>query len=142
MKDNERINVRNINSEGIGSNQKLSDPMLSEDLEKERYIWGWNSSFEVANDVWSSIHRSLLEGQLIFAYKSLSSNSELSQIVIVQNQDNTFGVGAMTRGFSYLLPSVPIEYLKTEVFEDLKKYKIDSKILETYKRIIKDKINN
>lgn len=128
------INVNQIN--------EIEENNIPNEIKENKSIWGWENSMQVANDVWSSIHNSLLEGELIFAYKSTTSDSNLSQIVIVKNMNGSFGVGMMTTGFTCLLPSVPIEYLKSEVLDDLKKYKVNNKIIETYKRIIEDiKIN-
>lgn len=112
-------------------------------LERSR-VWGWENAMNVANDLWASIHNTLLQGDLVFAYKETKSNSELSQIVIVQNRNLNpqtggldFGVGMVTTGYTSLLPHVPYAYIEDIILDDLKKYKVDKNILEIYKQIIK-----
>jgi len=102
------------------------------------YIYGWNNIDEVANDVWSGIHRCLLEGDLVFAYKAMEG--ELRQIVVVKNKGTnnevTYGVGYFTTGYSALFPKLPIDYLRTVLLEDLRKFKVNKKIIETYEQIV------
>lgn len=124
---------------------KVEDIKLTEqDIQnrEKQIVWGWDSASDVAEELWGSIHNTLLEGNLMFAYKSVNSNSDLKQIVVVQNNDfkaNDFGVGMFTNGYSALIPHVPIDYLESEVLGDLVKYKVDKKIIETYKCIVEDK---
>lgn len=104
------------------------------------YIFGWNNIDEVAQDVWQGIHRCLLEGDLVFAYRPVESG-DLRQLVVVKNKDledgkPTFGVGYFTSGYSALLPKLPLEYLQTVLLEDLRKFKVDKKIIQTYEQIV------
>lgn len=131
-----RTKISSIREEKIKGTENLTEEIRS--------VWGWNNANEVAESIWNSIHYNLLEGNLIFAYKSTESTSELRQIVIVQNKnadEDSFSVGMFTNGYSSLVPNVPIKYLKTEVIDDLKKYKVDKKIIETFLCILEDKID-
>lgn len=117
------------------TNQVMEDQMLV----------GWGDANEVASSIWSSIHSSLLDGKLVFAYKPYKE-SELTQLVVVRNlKDDVYGrvidkdyaVGMMTSGFSMLLPHVPFEYLDNDLVSDMKKYKVDKETIETFKKFIK-----
>ena len=121
--------------------------------EENRYIWGWNDSMEVASSVWGSIHASLLNGDLVFAYRPLGKDEgKLVQLVIVRNfhfEDtlvvnspkkvyDDFAVGYITSGYTALLPHVPLRYLSQEMAGYLEDWKINKEILNTYKAIIED----
>ena len=131
----------------------MTDMEIGEcECDRTQYIWGWNSDEEVARSVWSSIHESLLSGDLVFAYRPTGKgDSKLKQIVIVRNFHNEylptgayvkvnddFAVGYVTSGYTALLPHVPFRYLRDEIEEYLEDWKIDKKILNTYKAIIED----
>lgn len=121
----------------------------SENLENKQEIktvWGWQSPTDCAESVWCGLHRRLLEGNLVFAYRNTNSHSsDLSQCVVVKNDytglNDDFSVGVITTGYSMLLPHVPITYLEGELLDELKKQKIDKVILGTYEQIIKDLSN-
>lgn len=102
--------------------------------------WGWENASEAACDVFNSLHRSLLEGIFIFGYKNIfgPDKSQLQQCVVVRFDTNVFGVGVVTAGYTMLLPRVPFSYLETELLEDLKKWKIEKEIIETFKAILKN----
>lgn len=113
----------------------------------ENYIFGWESAEKVAADVWGSIHCTLLTGALVFAYRATNSSSELVQVVVTKNipheiapgkwsSGEGYAVGMVTNGFSMLLPKVTIEYLESELLEDLKKYKVGKEIIDTYVSIV------
>ena len=93
-------------------------------------IFGWKDSNEVANDVYDSVHSSLLGGYLLFGYKG---SGELSRVIVVTDIDpitrnvvsNSYSVGTITKGYTALIPHVPIDYLEKEVLLDLKNYKVD-----------------
>ncbi len=117
----------------------------NKNVESRPYIFGWENDMKVAETVWGSIHNDLLNGNLVFAYRSSTQGSKLGQIVIVRNIDfntgkplDTFGVGYITSGYSALLPHVPLEYLKEEIASYLEDWKIDKNILGTYRAIIED----
>lgn len=102
--------------------------------------WGWADVNAAACEIFNSIHHTLLEGQFIFGYKNTfgPEKSQLMQIVVVRFSSDVFGVGVVTSGYTMLLPQVPITYLEVELAEDLKKWKIESYILNTYKSIINE----
>lgn len=122
----------------------------------DQYVFGWESAEKVASDIWASVHNTLLNGILIFAYRPTNNGTDLVQIVVTKNiryevgpgkftDGDGYAVGMITTGFSMLLPKVPIEYLESDLFDDLKKYKVDKNILDTYRQIIincKEKENN
>lgn len=114
-------------------------------VKEDQIVIGWGDANEVASSIWSSIHSSLLDGKLVFAYKPYKE-SELTQLVVVRNlKDDVYGrvidkdyaVGMMTSGFSMLLPHVPFEYLENDLVSDMKKYKVDKETIETFKKFIK-----
>ena len=131
-------------------------------VESNSVIYGWQCIEEVARDVWGSIHSSLLNGDLVFAYKCPSKSSTLKQIVIVRNFElvdsgmlgvpdpikhyTSYGVGYITSGYTALLPNVPYTYIAEEIVEYLKDWKIDKTIINTYEAIVeelgKEELNN
>lgn len=97
---------------------------------------GWKTPEEAAADVWCSIHSSLLKGELLLGYKNLKADSEVQQLILVRNSDNTFGIGLMTNGYTALLPAMSKEYLSDIFLDDVKSQKINKQVLETLKNII------
>lgn len=124
--------------------EKIEEPVMnaSELLNNEvmqiKNCWGWQNTSEAACDVFNSLHRSLLEGIFIFGYKNTfgPDKSQLQQCVVVRFETDIFGVGVVSSSYTMLLPRVPISYLETELLEDLKKWKIEREIIETYKAIL------
>lgn len=112
----------------------------SDEFMNPRNCWGWKNVSDAASDVFNSLHRNLLEGRFVFGYKNIygPDKSPLMQAVVVRFGTNVFGVGVVTSGYTMLLPQVPISYLDTELFDDLKKWKVESEILNTYKSIIEN----
>lgn len=124
----------------------LSENTVVEDLgiTEEMRVYGWESARQAADEVYSSLHKSLIEGKLIFAYKG-ATTANFYQIVITQDIDqftgelkDTFSVGITTHGFSALLPHVPLSYLEEDIPKDLSNYKIDKDIINVYQRIINE----
>lgn len=119
-------------------------------LDQNRMIWGWQSIDECAASVWGSIHSSLLAGDLVFAYRTPNSSEKLKQLVVVRNFDLTptmsgnikhytsYGVGYITSGYTALLPNVPFRYIKNELMDLLKDWKIDKNVLATFTAIIEN----
>ena len=115
-----------------------------------RYCWGWSDTMEAANDIYNSLHSNLLAGEFVFGYKNVTGmkKSDLAQLIVVRFRKgcenlgtigdpvDTFGVGVITTGYSMLLPKVPLEYLETELVSDLEKWKIETNILNTFKRLL------
>lgn len=127
------------------------NPIMNSASSKEEYtdervnqiVWGWESVDKAAADVFASIHRTLLDGVPVFLYKNTTTKSDLCQIVVVRNINEStgelldnYGVGMITAGFSVLYPHLPIEYLESDLLADLEKYKVDKKIINTYVNII------
>lgn len=121
------------------------------DVQYYQTVYGWNNIDECASAVWSSIHSSLLDGELIFAYKSTSGKSELQQFVLVKNllgkssdvYGNTqnykktgYALGMITSGFSVLYPYLPEKYLLETGLDDLKKYKVPADVIRAYINLV------
>jgi hypothetical protein len=112
---------------------------VKEPLDGERYVWGWHSVEEAAADLYSSLHRDLLNGRPLFLYKNTTSGkSDLIQVVVVEStkNPNDYALGVVTTGYSYLYPHVGKDYLISELIVDLTKWKIDKKIIEEYTKIV------
>jgi hypothetical protein len=119
-----------------------SEKMSGKDYEllEKRRVWGWDNAMSVANDLWASIHSSLLAGDLVFAYKDTTGELGLTQIVVVALNQPTehFSVGMVTSGYTALLPHVPFNFLTSTVLGDLKKYKVDKNIIKAYEQILEN----
>ena len=110
----------------------------------EQIVFGWNSVETAASDIFSSIHRTLLEGDPVFLYKNTNSKSDLCQVVVVRNFEYTseakqytdFGVGVITAGYSMLYPHVPSSYIKNDLLVDLEHWKVDKDVVATYRQIV------
>ena len=144
--------------------EDIKEELTKEEIELQEHVktnsvfYGWQSIEDVAKEVWGSIHASLLDGDLVFAYKCPSKNAALKQIVIVRNFDlvnsgvgpikyyKSYGVGYITSGYTALLPNVPYTYIAEEIVEYLKDWKIDKTIINTYEAIVeelgKEELNN
>lgn len=146
-------NLRKVNSISQTLGKSCNDSVdLSPEAMEIRNCWGWKDTMEAATDIFSSIHNSLLEGEFIFGYKNTSGaeKSDLAQIIVVRFRkgipdlgtyecsEDMFGIGVMTTGYTMLLPRVPISYIESVLMEDLTKWKLEKKILNTFKRIIED----
>lgn len=89
---------------------------------------GWNSVDEVAQEIWSSIHSSLLKGNFIFAYKG---KTELNRLVITRRLDNgLYMVGEVFQGYTSLLPKVSKDFILSDIVGDMRKSKLDKHIIE------------
>lgn len=133
----------NINGEAKAGVENKMDMRSYEEIQVQRQemnVIGWKNAMDCANDIWCSIHSSLLSGKLVFAFKETRVNSDFRQVVITQSVSDPldFAIGMITTGYSMLLPHVPFEYLSTIVVDDFKKYKVDSNIQEIYKQVISE----
>lgn len=113
---------------------------MKEDYRAEQIVHGWNSADDAARDIYTGFNSMLLEGSPVFLYKNTGGNkSDLQQVVVVRsvNDPDKFAASILTTGWSVVYPFVlPKTYLEMEIYEDLKKYKLDEKILNTYKQIV------
>ena len=154
MEENNNLE-RKTRNPMMDPNGKKSEIKCSEsdyELEIHRAIIGWENIDEVANSVWSSVHSRLLEGDLVFAYKTGNQGAKLKQVVVVRNFEivevpgfaqagknyTDFGVGYITSGYTALLPHVPYRYIKDELFNLIKDSKVSNEVLGTFKAIIED----
>lgn len=115
------------------------------DIRAEQIVYGdWNNVDEVASEIWSGVHSSLLRGLPVFAYKSTKSGSELVQIVVVRNIEcgnpdkiiNSFGVGLVTTGYTSLYQEVPVTFLEKVVEDELREYKVEKDIQLSFNDIV------
>lgn len=102
--------------------------------------WGWSDCNEAACEIFNSMHSSLLSGNFVFGYKNMGGpdKSQLLQFIVVHFDTNKFGLGVVTSGYTMLLPSIPLTYLQNELVDDLKKWKLEKKILDTFIQILVD----
>jgi hypothetical protein len=120
-------------------------------IDQNRAIVGWDTIDDVARSVWSSVHSKLLEGDLVFAYKTGNRYDKLKQIIVVRNFEwyqagnlqpikvyKDFAVGYITSGYTALLPHVPFRYISGELKDALDEWKLPKSVLGTYKAIIED----
>ena len=128
----------------------ISEPGMPKEERVLQIVNGWKSVDDCACSVWGSIHSSLLQGELVYAYRRTDTKSDLIQLVIVKNLPQYdqitgkeipgsswgYSLGMMTTGFTVLYPRLPIEYLESDVLVDMKKYKVDKELIDTYTQII------
>lgn len=127
---------------------------MTEENKIESIVFGWPSIEKAAEEIYSGIHRQLLEGSPVFLYRSMSDKSDLVQVVVVQNLKkyfregeiersyntlipNDYGVGLIYKGFTTYLPHVPMEYLELDLRGDLVKCKVEKDIVGVYNQILK-----
>lgn len=44
----------------------------------------------------------------------------------------------VTKGFTMLLPNVPLTYVENDVINDMKKYKLEKDLIDLYKQVVKN----
>lgn len=96
--------------------------------ETKELIIGWNNAQEVADSVCSLSHRTLLYGNLLFAYKC----SDI-QVVISRYPDGYFGVSTACPGYTALIPHTTRDYIDVVVIPDLEKCKTNKEFIEYLK---------
>ena len=109
----------------------------AKELRDEQIVFGWKNIDEAAAYVFNTLHRELLNAVPVFLYKSEGRNTDLRSIVVVRNScTNSFGVSIITDGWSVLYHNVPIEYLESDLYRDLTKWKIDKGVINIYELLI------
>ena len=100
---------------------------------KRSNIYGWDSESDVANEIYCSSFRSLLEGNLVFAYKNPKSTGTLKLLVITKTS-NSYMVGLIPQGngWTYYNPSACSGYLKDVILKDLQNNKTETYIIEDF----------
>lgn len=134
------------------SMKKSSETCITEEeLQKikEMRVYGFDDSIQVAKNLMGSIHENLLQGDLVFAYRSTapSNKSPLFQVVVVNDLRRgndcqlyptpKFSVSIITSGYSAYIPHMPVEYLD-EVVAELEDGKAEKKIIENFRIIVED----
>ena len=108
-------------------------------MQSGNLCYGWPSVDKAAEEIYCGLHSSLLSGYPLFLYKELNTTkSTLVQVVVVKNlgEDvSDYGVGIITSGYTMLYPHIGYDYL-VRLTDDLLAWKVDKKIIETYKEII------
>lgn len=113
---------------------------MNNEIREEQIIFGWQSVDDAARDVHNSFHSKLLEGNPLFLYRATNTDSELIQIVVVYMDEGGYSVGIITKSWSSLYPRVSIEYLKDELFKDLKKWKVEESVVKMYENLIVNRL--
>ena len=133
--------MKRLNEEGQVVNPILAE--FEEDSDKERadqIVLGWNNVEEAAKEILSTVLSRLVSPETIpvFLWKNTDSNSDLQQIVVVDNNTGSgdFGLGIIHAGYTMVLPHIPFSYLETDVITDMKKYKIGKDIITAYEKIL------
>lgn len=139
------------NADIIKDNRKMEENNENTVEYCQTVYGGWSNADECALAVWNSIHSSLLEGELVFAYKSTSNKTELQQFVLVKNlfektvdhygelrtrKKAGYALGMITTGFSVLYPYIPEKYLLGTGLDDLKKYKVPTDVIKAYVNLV------
>lgn len=132
--------IEGNNNSGMVENQVgIDDTMYNRSFQ---IIEGWKSVDDCAATVWAGIHSSLLDGELVYAYRNTNGKSDLQQLVIVKNlrsdrnSGEGYALGMMTSGFTVLYPLVNYYYLVNDVVGEMKKYKLDASVIDNYKYLI------
>lgn len=98
-------------------------------------INGWSCVEELADEVYSSIHSGLLQGNLVYALKC----QEIPRLVITQRVDTgEFMVGEFMPGWTAYYPRVPYQFLYSDVLEDMKKLKLPKETIDNYILVLKN----
>ena len=96
-------------------------------------IYGWSSESELAQEVYSSLFRNLLEGVLVFAYRNLGSGGTVKWLVITKTEKGfRFGFIPQGSGFTCYYPLTTYDYIKEVLLGDLKQNKTEKFILEDF----------
>ena len=136
-------NKKIINRSEQDNNITAVDPQIDKTIHEQFYIFNYKSGQEVADEIFSSIARNLLDGALLFAYKGVDQTSDLGTLVVVQFNNpncNKFGVYEMRKSYSFVVPAAPVEYLE-EILEDLVLSKVDKKVIAAFENIKEDAEN-
>lgn len=97
-------------------------------------INGWSCVEELADDVYSSIHSGLLQGNLVYALRC----QEIPRLVITQRLDTgDFMVGEIMPGWTAYYPRVPYQFLFNDILEDMRKLKLSKETIENYILVLK-----
>jgi hypothetical protein len=98
-------------------------------------INGWSCVEELADEVYSSIHSGLLQGNLVYALKC----QEIPRLVITQRVDTgEFMVGEFMPGWTAYYPRVPYQFLYSDILEDMKKLKLPKETIDNYILVLKN----
>ena len=98
-------------------------------------INGWSCVEELADEVYSSIHSGLLQGNLVYALRC----QEIPRLVITQRIDTgDFMVGEIMPGWTAYYPRVPYQFLYSDILEDMKKLKLPKETIDNYILVLKN----
>ena len=117
---------------------KKKSPISEEEEKKDIVpivITGWSCIEELADEVYSSIHSGLLQGNLVYALKC----QEFPRLVITQRLDTKdFMVGEIMPGWTAYYPRVPYKFLIDDILEEMKKLKLSKETVENFILILKN----
>ena len=121
---------------------KKKIPVNKEEIKQEEIqsspqaypINGWSCVEELADEVYSSIHSGLLQGNLVYALRC----QEIPRLVITQRLDTgDFMVGEIMSGWTAYYPRVPYQFLFNDILEDMRKLKLSKETIENYILVLK-----
>lgn len=148
MEETKKQRKRKVDVPGVEQGTEIFSE-YKEQHKVDQIIFGWQDAMDVAKEAWKAGNLKLLEGDLIFAFKNTGVESALHQIMLVRYfMINTggvkvptgeYGLSVVTNGYSYMLPRVDKSYL-TYLYDEIASYKLDKKILMTFRNIIEDEI--
>lgn len=113
--------------------------------EEGAVIINWRSIEDLANQVYYSTHRELLEGNLIFALQPISQSISLRQLVVVKNIQRgendeigrlSYRVGYISNGYTGYIPFTDYSYLETLLPQYMTEWGINADTIELYKQTI------
>lgn len=112
----------------------MKEKKAKEQKNSYKNLWGYNNIQVLAEELYSSVHRDLLAGALVFGYRG---DGNLKRLVITQRQDNLdhYMVGAVYSSYSMFIPRVPVDYVLNDVILDMSSNKIDKEITNSLLQI-------
>lgn len=116
---------------------------ITEEIKEENRV----TAISACESVFKESVQKITEGNLVFSYKNQDKNSDLIQVTVYMNYEDTyyslgidsddFSVLLSTMDYTVVLPHVPASYLQIELLEKLKECNIPDDILNTYTCMIK-----
>jgi hypothetical protein len=96
---------------------------------------GWSCIEELADEIYSSTHSGLLQGNFVYALRC----QEFPRLVITQRLDTgDFMVGQIMPGWTGYYPRVPYQFLFSDILEDMKKLKLPKETIDNFILVLKN----
>ena len=100
---------------------------------KHYNIYGYQDADEVALDISSGIHSSLLKGYFVFAYRG---SGDLRRLVVTRTGQDTWMYGIITPGWTELVSRINQEGLLEMCVSKMETCKIPINIIDDFKYFI------